>query len=445
MTMTNLDDDEVDDAPAREQSAATRKRYLGFELTVRERSLLAGLAVLGVCAAVLWRPIQRHWLTWLVVRAEAPAQSLVDGLVESDPDPGALLNRLWGTEKIPHRLAVLDHLQTHITPGHTLQAEEVAILTAAAHGGDIEAKEKAFMLLTIHRYPELRHLAREQLRDADPAVRVLGLRYLARVDDSQLVPIVVPFLHDPDPRVATAAADALSRWTGNEFDSQASLPMGDFKREFDARASSTAVSNVVASWMDWWQKHQSDYATPEIDFQPSAPSWRLPVRSFSLADLRGREISLAALRGRTVLLTFWDMTATNSFSFLSDLSEVQRRNSDQLVIIGVSLDSTTSERDHDHEHEHEHAHSMDSSVQPRLIPVQLRQFVQDHGITYPILIDATGDVGCRFSAFELPTTIIIDRSGHMQRRFVGPRSGTVVEAMLADAEESLAKEDSSRP
>lgn len=402
------------------------------------------LAVLGVGAATLWRPIQQRWLTWLVLRAEAPAQSLVDGLAARQAHPVVLLNRLWSTEKIPHRLAVLDYLQSHRASGNALRIEEVAILKDAARSGDLDAKDKALALLMARRHPELRSLALEQLRDVDPAVRALGLQQLARAGDRQLVTLVVPFLNDPDPRVVVAAGYALGRWTSNDFGFRLSLALPDFKRESIANADTVAISQGVTRCMNWWKEHQSDFAAPLIDNPPASRSWRLSAPDFALQDLAGNQLRLSSLRGKTVLLSFWATTTTNAFSFLSDLVAVQRRNADRFAIVGVSLDGTPlantegcgDEDEHSGNSEHSHGGAHATHVHTGHVHSQVEQFVQQHGITYPVLLDATGDIGRRFSALELPTNVIIDHDGNVRRRFVGLRSGAVVEAMLAEADET---------
>jgi peroxiredoxin len=419
-----------------------------FKPTRREKYFLMTLAVLGVGAATLWRPIQHRWLTWLVLRAEAPAQSLVDSLAVRDADPGALLNRLWSTEKIPHRLAVLDYLQSHRASGNALRIEEVAILRDAARGGDLEAKEKAFALLAARRHPELRGLALEQLRDIDPAVRTLGLQQLARSGDRQLVPLVIPFLSDPDPRVAAAAGYALGKWTSNDFGFRLSLALPDFKREASSNADTASLSQAVARWNDWWKEqgeteNRRNGETAIVSDSPSlaGSAWRLPTSDFSLQDLTGNQVRLSSFRGKTVLLSFWATTATNGLSFLSKLADVQRNNADRFVILGISLDGTPLANtegcgDEDEHSGHGHGVAHAAHVHAGHIRGQVEQFVQQHGITYPVLIDETGDLGHRFSALELPTNVVIDRDGNVRRRFVGPRSSAVVEAMLAAADQT---------
>jgi len=424
-----------------------------FKPTRREKWFLMTLAVLGIGAATLWRPIQQRWLTWLVLRAEAPAQSLVDSLAMRDGNSSALLNRLWSTEKIPHRLAVLDYLQSHRASGNALRMEEVAILKNAARSGDLDAKDKAFALLMTRRHPELRGLALEQLQDVDPAVRTLGLQQLARAGDRQLVPLVVPFLSDSDPRVVAAAGYALGKWTSNDFGFRLSLALPDFKREATSNADTSALSQAVARWNDWWKEHDEtehrrNGETPMVAGSPSLrladSQWRLPTPDFSLQDLAGNQVRLSSFRGKTVLLSFWATTATNGFSFLSDLAEVQRRNAGRFVILGISLDGTPlantegcgDEDEHSGHAEHSHGGTHAAHVHAGHIRSQVEQFVQQHGITYPVLIDETADLGHRFSALELPTNVIIDRDGNVRRRFVGLRSSAVVEAMLVEADES---------
>jgi peroxiredoxin len=415
-----------------------------FKPTRRDKYLLVMLAAIGLCAAALWRPIQHRWLVWLVLRAESPAQALVDGLVASDAQPDLLLNRLWSTEKIPHRLAVMNYLQTHRSRGNALRTGELAILEDAARGGDLEAKDLAFTVLGVRHQPELRSLALEQLRDVDPAVRALGLQQLARAGDVQLVPLVIPFLNDSDPRVVAAAGQALGKWTSNNFGMRLSLALPDFKRDLIPSADTVALQRGVAHCMDWWKEHQSAFASSQIELARISTPWRLPAPDFALADLAGNPVRLSAFRGKPVLLTFWATTTTNGFSFLSELAVVQRRNADRFVIVGICLDGTPlantggcgDEDEHSGHSEHSHGGEHAAHVHASHIRSQVERFIQSQGITYPVWIDATGDIGRRFSALELPTNVIIDRAGNVRRRFIGLRSGAVVEAMLAEADET---------
>lgn len=426
-------------------SSSAQRNKLRFKPSTREVWLLATLALVGAGVTTLWRPIQQHWLTWLLLRADAPAQAVVDELVARDPHPDLRLSRLWQDGGIPHHLAVLEHLHAHSASGKLFSAGTAAVLIEAARSGDLEAKEKAFTILAIRQHPDLCNLAVEQLRDVDPAVRALGLQYLTKAGDRRLVPAVLPLLQDPDPRVVARAGRALARWTGNDFGIRLSLALPQFERATPVATDQAALSRGVARWQEWWQRHRPEYAAFPDEIPPAPSRWGLPAKDFSLEDLAGSRVSLAELRGKTVWLSFFDSTATNAASFLSELADVQQRNTGRYAILGISLDATAPERTHSHGDAHVHHTEPSSSLDLRSIRAGLRRWAQAHNVTHPILIDIDGAVGRRFSALELPTHVIIDPAGTIRRRFVGPRSSAVVEAMLAAAEAGQAPKHTGPP
>ena len=50
----------------------------------------------------------------------------------------------------------------------------------------------------------------------------------------------------------------------------------------------------------------------------------------------------------------------------------------------------------------------------------VRQFVKDYGLTFPILLDEEGEIASMFRAISLPTTVIIDKAGIVQHELMGP-------------------------
>ena len=42
-----------------------------------------------------------------------------------------------------------------------------------------------------------------------------------------------------------------------------------------------------------------------------------------------------------------------------------------------------------------------------------RAFALDAGVTYPILLDKTEQIGAQFGTDGLPTTLVFDRKGHL--------------------------------
>ena len=48
-------------------------------------------------------------------------------------------------------------------------------------------------------------------------------------------------------------------------------------------------------------------------------------------------------------------------------------------------------------------------------------FVDQHGLTFPVVVDPTGDTERRYGVSALPTTFLIDRNGRIRVREVGGR------------------------
>lgn len=51
----------------------------------------------------------------------------------------------------------------------------------------------------------------------------------------------------------------------------------------------------------------------------------------------------------------------------------------------------------------------------------VRDFVKEFQLSFPVLVDPSGDVGRRFGVYGYPETFIIDREGRVVARYIGPR------------------------
>ena len=60
-------------------------------------------------------------------------------------------------------------------------------------------------------------------------------------------------------------------------------------------------------------------------------------------------------------------------------------------------------------------------------------FARDHGVTFPILLDADQQYGRSYAAIGLPTTVIIDRSGHVVRGIDGQLTLAQMRAAIVPA------------
>ncbi len=116
---------------------------------------------------------------------------------------------------------------------------------------------------------------------------------------------------------------------------------------------------------------------------------------FTLLDISGRELSLKDFRGKVIFLNFW---ATWCYPCRMEMPSMEnlyeRFKGDGFVILGISLDRRRK---------------------------KVERFLEEYGISFPILLDRDGRIADRYGVRGLPTTFIIDRRGKILGRAVGAR------------------------
>ncbi|MBI2928682.1 MAG: redoxin domain-containing protein [Verrucomicrobia bacterium] len=380
-----------------------------------------------------------------------PSEAAFEEIVAQAKDPLRFLGQAWNTGRIVHRQLVAGHLKRlAATPGQ-LDGRATALLVAAALDVDAEVREQALGALAAQKSPHLLRLAQAQLLDADPEVRLLGLRYLSKADPQQVLPIVVKFLDDSDLRIVATAETALKNWTQQDFGVRIhhSIPSRDDAtgRESLDVAGVEAIKQGVQRRKAWWNAHKDDYpsalAAVTASIIPTCPRFR--AADFALENLGGERVRLSDFRGKVVLLNFWTTWCTACLAEIPDLVELQKKHADQFVILGISLDGVPDSHGHTDGHDesnadiadhgqavdaHEHAHSEPPSLAK--IRAKVERVVKAKGINYPILLDPKSRVGSRFNGGELPTNVLIDADGYVRRRFIGRRSTGTFTAMIAE-------------
>jgi len=127
-----------------------------------------------------------------------------------------------------------------------------------------------------------------------------------------------------------------------------------------------------------------------------------PAPDFSLQTLDGQTVALSSLRGQHVLIDFWATWCPPCKKALPHLQALSE-GTEGLVVLTVNAES----------------------------PSVSRPFVQQHGFTFPTLIDIDRSVSADYRVTAIPTTFIIAPDGTIARQMVGYHTESQLRQALA--------------
>jgi peroxiredoxin len=120
-----------------------------------------------------------------------------------------------------------------------------------------------------------------------------------------------------------------------------------------------------------------------------------PAPDFALRDLQGRTHRLAEFRGKVVFLNVWATWCPPCRMEMPSMERLHRRlQGKDFVMLAVSEDEDG--------------------------PAMVQRFIDQLGITFPVLIDPEGIVPGRYGVTGYPETFVIDREGRVIQHTIGP-------------------------
>jgi thiol-disulfide isomerase/thioredoxin len=148
------------------------------------------------------------------------------------------------------------------------------------------------------------------------------------------------------------------------------------------------------------------------DYRQGEPSIRgRTAKDFPLT-LDGKPARLSDLRGKVVLLNFWATWCPPCVDEAPALIALQRRIAPQGgTILGVNLDDDQN---------------------------AYESFLKTYGIDFPTYRDPSKHIALDYGTTMYPETYVIDRTGHLDRKIVGPQDWTS-RAMLSYLDSVLSK------
>ncbi len=126
----------------------------------------------------------------------------------------------------------------------------------------------------------------------------------------------------------------------------------------------------------------------------------------------GGTVSLAGLQGRVVLLTFWATWCQECRPEMQVFEQLHREFAVQgFTVLGINVREGRR---------------------------AIQQYARELGLTFPLVLDASGAIQVSYGVIGLPTTFLIGRDGRAVALAIGPRDWStaqvraLIEALLAE-------------
>ena len=116
---------------------------------------------------------------------------------------------------------------------------------------------------------------------------------------------------------------------------------------------------------------------------------------FRLSALDGKQAALSDYRGKVVMVHFWATWCPPCVEELPTLERLYRSFAGRdFELLAVSVDEGGAER--------------------------VTSFMQKNGLTLPVLLNPGGSVAKSYGTFKFPETYLLDRSGIVRYKVIGP-------------------------
>lgn len=129
---------------------------------------------------------------------------------------------------------------------------------------------------------------------------------------------------------------------------------------------------------------------------------------FELMTLDGEKMSLSSLEGKKVILNFWATWCPPCRKEMPDMQKIHDDYEGEVVVAAVNL--TSSEKNID----------------------SVKRFVDELGLTFPVLLDEDGKINKQFEVLSYPTSYIVNEDGVITTKFAGAMTYEQMEDFIAD-------------
>ncbi|WP_052137977.1 TlpA family protein disulfide reductase [Heyndrickxia ginsengihumi] len=135
--------------------------------------------------------------------------------------------------------------------------------------------------------------------------------------------------------------------------------------------------------------------SPDLKVGTTAPD-------FSLKNLNNETIHLSDFKGKKVILNFWATWCPPCKKEMPLLEEVYKKYPSTVKIVSVNIDPQAD----------------------------VKRYIQNTGITFPVLLDENGDVNEVYNVMTVPTTYLINGQGEIKQIQQGQLTKDILEKWI---------------
>jgi peroxiredoxin len=161
-----------------------------------------------------------------------------------------------------------------------------------------------------------------------------------------------------------------------------------------------------------WIFISADKSGVSTSGQIPAPQQGFMAPDFELKTPKGETVKLSDLRGQAVLVNLWATWCPPCRAEMETIEKIYQEYQDQGFTV-LSVNMTYQDE-----------------------PSDVMPFVNEHGLTFPILLDETGDMAKAYQLKSLPSSYFINRDGIINEVVIG---GPMSEALLRTRIEDILK------
>ena len=143
-----------------------------------------------------------------------------------------------------------------------------------------------------------------------------------------------------------------------------------------------------------------------------APQQGFLAPDFELQTTTGETIKLSDLRGQAVLVNLWATWCPPCRAEMPAIERVYNEyKEDGFIVLAINMTYQDT-------------------------PANIEPFIDEYGLTFPILLDTNNSVGSAYQLRSLPSSFFVDRDGMISEVVIG---GPMAEALLRTRVEEILK------